>query len=223
MADEKVKEKDDVQVEVAPSASPSTPASSGGGKVELDLDDAPFLREPEEKPLPPVERRSTAPAPVVQEAPKSKKKLIIGGVGLLVVLAAVAVWWFFFRVPPVVVEPPKPEVIVVKPPEAAPMEQDYVYELEPFWVPVKDEKGNTNFLVCRFSTIAKSEMVSKEVEKQLMTVRDAMYYYLRNKSLEFLLAAANRETIKKDLTSVVNSYLTLGQIEDVLVESYLGH
>lgn len=221
MADEKVKEKDDVQVEVAPSASPS--ASSGGGKVELDLDDAPFLREPEEKPLPPVERRSTAPAPVVQEAPKSKKKLIIGGVGLLVVLAAVAVWWFFFRVPPVVVEPPKPEVIVVKPPEAAPMEQDYVYELEPFWVPVKDEKGNTNFLVCRFSTIAKSEMVSKEVEKQLMTVRDAMYYYLRNKSLEFLLAAANRETIKKDLTSVVNSYLTLGQIEDVLVESYLGH
>lgn len=221
MADEKVKEKDDVQVEVAPSASAS--ASSGGGKVELDLDDAPFLREPEEKPLPPVERRSTAPAPVVQEAPKSKKKLIIGGVGLLVVLAAVAVWWFFFRVPPVVVEPPKPEVIVVKPPEAAPMEQDYVYELEPFWVPVKDEKGNTNFLVCRFSTIAKSEMVSKEVEKQLMTVRDAMYYYLRNKSLEFLLAAANRETIKKDLTSVVNSYLTLGQIEDVLVESYLGH
>lgn len=219
MADEKVKEKDDVQVEVAPSASPTT----GGGKVELDLDDAPFLREPEEKPLPPVERRSTAPAPVVQEAPRSKKKLIIGGVGLLVVLAAVAVWWFFFRVPPVVVEPPKPEVIVVKPPEAAPMERDYVYELEPFWVPVKDEKGNTNFLVCRFSTIAKSEMVSKEVEKQLMTVRDAMYYYLRNKSLEFLLAAANRETIKKDLTSVVNSYLTLGQIEDVLVESYLGH
>ena len=218
MADEKVKEKDDVQVEVAPSAS-----ASAGGKVELDLDDAPFLREPEEKPLPPVERRSTAPAPVVQEAPKSKKKLIISGIGLLVVLAGIAVWWFFFRVPPVVVEPPKPEVIVVKPPEAAPVEQDYVYELEPFWVPVKDEKGNTNFLVCRFSTIAKTEVVSKEVEKQLMTVRDAMYYYLRNKSLDFLLAAANRETIKKDLTSVVNSYLPLGQIEDVLVESYLGH
>lgn len=218
MADEKVKEKDDVQVEVAPSAS-----ASAGGKVELDLDDAPFLREPEEKPLPPVERRSTAPAPVVQEAPKSKKKLIISGIGLLVVLAGIAVWWFFFRVPPVVVEPPRPEVIVVKPPEAAPVEQDYVYELEPFWVPVKDEKGNTNFLVCRFSTIAKTEVVSKEVEKQLMTVRDAMYYYLRNKSLDFLLAAANRETIKKDLTSVVNSYLTLGQIEDVLVESYLGH
>lgn len=218
MADEKVKEKDDVQVEVSPSSS-----ASAGGKVELDLDDAPFLREPEEKPLPPVERRSTAPAPVVQEAPKSKKKLIIGGIGLVVILAAVAVWWFFFRVPPVVVEPPKPEVIVVKPPQAAPMQQDYIYELEPFWVPVKDEKGNTNFLVCRFSTIATSEVVSKEVEKQLMTVRDAMYYYLRNKSLEFLLAAANRETIKKDLTSVVNSYLTLGQIEDVLVESYLGH
>lgn len=216
MADEKVKEKDDVQVEVASSAS-----ASAGGKVELDLDDAPFLREPEEKPLPPVERRSSAPV-VVQDPPKSKKKLIISGIALFVVLAAAAVWWFFFRVPPVVVEPPKPEVIVVKPPEAAPMEQDYVYELEPFWVPVKDEKGNTNFLVCRFSTISKSEMLNKEIEKQLMTVRDAMYYYLRNKSLDFLLAAANRETIKKDLTSVVNSYLTLGQIEDVLVESYLG-
>ena len=216
MADDNVKEKDDIQVEVASSA-------AAGGKVELDLDDAPFLREPEEKPLPPVERRSTAPAPVVQQAPKSKKKLIIGGIGLFVVLAATAVWCFFFRVPPPVVEPPKPEVIVVKPPEAAPVEQDFIFELEPFWVPVKDDKGNTNFLVCRFSTIADKEMVNKEIEKQLMTVRDAMYYYLRNKSLEFLLAAANRETIKKDLTSVVNSYLTLGQIEDVLMESYLGH
>ncbi len=217
MADDKVKEKDDIQVEVAPAS------ASAGGKVELDLDDAPFLREPEEKPLPPVERRSSAPAPVVQEAPKSKKKLIIGGIGLFVVLAAAAVWWFFFRVPPPVVEPPKPEVIVVKPPEAAPVEQDFIFELEPFWVPVKDEQGNTNFLVCRFSTIAKKEMVNKEIEKQLMTVRDAMYYYLRNKSLDFLLAVANRETIKKDLTSVVNSYLTQGQIEDVLMESYLGH
>lgn len=216
MADDKVKEKDDIQVEVAA-------PSSGGGKVELDLDDAPFLREPEEKPLPPVERRSSAPAPVEQQAPKSKKKLIIGGIGLFIVLAATAVWWFFFRVPPPVVEPPKPEVIVVKPPEAAPVEQDFIFELEPFWVPVKDDKGNTNFLVCRFSTISKSEMINKEMEKQLMTVRDAMYYYLRNKSLDFLLAAANRETIKKDLTSVVNSYLTLGQVEDVLMESYLGH
>ncbi|WP_297259667.1 flagellar basal body-associated FliL family protein [uncultured Desulfovibrio sp.] len=218
MADDKVKEKSDIQVEVASPAS-----ASAGGKVELDLDDAPFLREPEEKPLPPVERRSSAPAPVVKEAPKSKKKLIISGIGLFVILAATAVWWFFFRVPPPVVEPPKPEVIVVKPPEAAPVEQDFIFELEPFWVPVKDDKGNTNFLVCRFSTISKSEMLNKEIEKQLMTVRDAMYYYLRNKSLDFLLAAANRETIKKDLTSVVNSYLTLGQIEDVLMESYLGH
>lgn len=218
MADDKVKEKKDIQVEVSSSAS-----ASAGGKVELDLDDAPFLREPEAKPLPPVERRSSAPAPVVQEAPNNKKKLVIGGIGLFIVLAATAVWWFFFRVPPPVVEPPKPEVIVVKPPEAAPVDQDFIYELEPFWVPVKDDKGGTNFLVCRFSTISKSEMLNKEIEKQLMTVRDAMYYYLRNKSLDFLLAAANRETIKKDLTSVVNSYLTLGQIEDVLMESYLGH
>lgn len=215
MADDKVKEKDDIQVEVAPPA-------AAGGKVELDLDDAPFLREPEEKPLPPVQRRMSTPVPVVQEAPKSKKKLI-GGIGLLVVMAATAVWWFFFRVPPPVVEPPKPEVIVVKPPQAAPVEQDFIFELEPFWVPVKDEQGNTNFLVCRFSTIAKTEMINKDIEKQLMTVRDAMYYYLRNKSLDFLLDAANRDTIKKDLTSVVNSYLTLGQIEDVLMESYLGH
>ena len=217
MADDKVKEKDDIKVEV------SSSSAAAGGKVELDLDDAPFLREPEEKPLPPVERRSSAPAPVVQEAPNNKKKLVIGGIGLFIVLAATAVWWFFFRVPPPVVEPPKPEVIVVKPPEAAPVDQDFIYELEPFWVPVKDDKGGTNFLVCRFSTISKSEMLNKEIEKQLMTVRDAMYYYLRNKSLDFLLAAANRETIKKDLTSVVNSYLTLGQIEDVLMESYLGH
>lgn len=213
MADDKVKEKEDIQVEVAP---------SGGGKVELDLDDAPFLREPEEKPLPPVQRTSAPPAVVREEPEKSKKKLVIGGVAALIVAAA-AVWWFVFRVPPPVVEPPKPEVIVVKPPEAAPLDQDFIHELEPFWVPVRDNQGNMTFLVCRFSTIAKKEQVNTEIEQQLMTVRDAMYYYLRNKSLDFLLAAANREVIKKDLTSVVNSYLSRGQIEDVLVESYLGH
>lgn len=213
MADDKVKEKENIQVEVAP---------AGGGKVELDLDDAPFLREPEEKPLPPVQGTSAPPAEVREEPKKSKKKLIIGGVGVLIAAAA-ALWWFVFRVPPPVVEPPKPEVIVVKPPEAAPLDQDFIYELEPFWVPVRDSQGNMTFLVCRFSTIAKKELVNTEIEEQLMTVRDAMYYYLRNKSLDFLLAAANREVIKKDLTSVVNSYLTRGQIEDVLVESYLGH
>lgn len=222
MADDKVKEKSDLQVEVAPSGGGKAEVvAAGGGKVELDLDDAPFLREPEEKPLPPVERTSTAPA-VVQEEPKSKKKFIIGGIAALIAVAA-AVWWFVFRVPPPPVEPPKPEVIVVKPPEIPAADKDFVYELEPFWVPVRDDAGNTTFLVCRFSTIAKKEIINKEIEQQLMTVRDAMYYYLRNKTLDFLLEATNRETIKKDLTSVVNSYLIQGQVEDVLVESYLGH
>ena len=53
-------------------------------------------------------------------------------------------------------------------------------------------------------------------------MRDALYFYLSSKSDEFLLNPANTATIKKDLSGVLNDYLTQGRIDDILFESYLN-
>ena len=71
-------------------------------KVELDLDDAPFLVE--QAPPPPA-KTEEAPLQVADEGaepPKKKKKLLIiaAAAGLLVLLVAgAAIWWFVLRTP----------------------------------------------------------------------------------------------------------------------------
>ena len=193
-------------------------------KVELDLDDAPFLQE-QESSAPAV--ADSEPLPVAADAadasPKKKKLLLVlAAAGVLVLaLAAAAVWWFFFRTPPVKPEPVKPEVVVVPTPKEPVAGVDAVKELAPFVIPRSTPQG-ARFLICKFSTVSKSKAVGMEIDHKLIPLRDALYYYLSSKSDEYLLNPANAATIKKDLTGVLNDYLTQGRIEDILFESYLN-
>jgi len=193
-------------------------------KVELDLDDAPFLVEQESQPPAKTEE---GPLQVKEEAPapsKKKKLIIIAGAAALVLLLAIgaAVWWFFLRKPP---PPPpeaiKPEVIVVPTPKTPTAQPDNVKELAPFVIPRQTAKG-ARFLICKFSTVSQSPRVGMEIDHKLIPLRDALYYYLSSKSDEFLLDPANAATIKKDLSGVLNDYLTQGRIDDILFESYLN-
>lgn len=203
-----------------------TPDSGAVKKVELDLDDAPFLKS-DEPPQPPAE--STAEiAPVADEvdgAKKKKKRLLIVaiGIGILLVISA-AVWWFFFHTPPPPPpEGPKPEVIVV-PSTPAPVEPtEHIREFAPFIVPVSDSTGKTAFLVCKFSAITTDAKVNQEMTQRMLPLRDAIYFYLRGKDSSFLLDARNGDGIKKDLLSVFNDYLSQGKLEDIVFESYLSN
>lgn len=210
--------RDEVQVTLSPDA--------GLSKVELDLDDAPFLVDESDEPAQPDDG---APPAVPQEAetasaPSKKKKLLmLAGGGLLLLLAlGAAAWWFFLRVPAPAPEAPKPEVIVVPSKSATTAKPEYVKEFAPFLVERPDGKGGSRFLTCKFSTLTKVPNLDKEMDQKMLSLRDALYYYLRSKDNDFLLAPENVQTIKKDLTSVLNNYLTQGQIEDVLFESYLS-
>lgn len=140
---------------------------------------------------------------------------------MLLALGA-AVWWFFLRVPALPPDVPKPEVIVVPSKPAATTKAEYVKEFAPFLVERPDGKGGSRFLICKFSTLTKVPNLDKEMDQKMLSLRDALYYYLRSKDNDFLLSAENVQTIKQDLTSVLNNYLTQGQIEDVLFESYLS-
>lgn len=194
-------------------------------KVELDLDDAPFLQA-DEPPPPPVPTDGEPPAPV-DEGDKSKRKkrilILAGAAGVLLVAVAVAVWWFFFRTPPPAPPAPlEPEVIVVPSAPTVTDSGEIVRDFAPFIVPVNDNLKETSFLVCKFSAITREPAVNQEMERQRVPLRDAIYYYLRGKDAAFLLDARNGESIKKDLMSVFNDYLTQGKLEDIVFESYLS-
>lgn len=191
-------------------------------KVDLDLDDAPFLKEQESE-TPAVADAKNLPADQTPK-PNSKKKiklLIIGGAAALLLVLGAAVWWFFLRTPPVSPAEIKPEVIVVPSNPTASHPADYVKELAHFVVP-RNVNGVTRFLVCKFSTISKSAGVGAEMDHKMIALRDALYFYLSGKSNDYLLNPDNTVTIKKDLTSILNDYLTQGRIDDVLFESYLN-
>jgi len=58
--------------------------------------------------------------------------------------------------------------------------------------------------------------------RQKMTVlRDAVFYYLRNKNLTFLSDKSNVDELKEDLLSVINQFLSSAQLERLLIEQYV--
>lgn len=208
--------------EIAPGANSPGPATK---KVELDLDDAPFLQTDEPPPPPvPVEDESPAPDADDGNAKRKKKKLLIIAAGCALLLVALAVaWWFFFRTPPPPPAAPlEPEVIVVPNAATNTGPGEIVRDFAPFVVPVSDDMKATSFLVCKFSAITKDPAVNQEMDRQRVPLRDAIYYYLRGKDADFLLDARNGEAIKRDLLSVFNDYLTQGKLEDIVFESYLS-
>lgn len=200
-------------------------ASQVPGKVELDLDDAPFL-QPEEPPAPAPEEHETPEEPAQDGKKRRKKLIIIGGAALAAILAGVAAaWWFFFRgsPPPVVPEAPGPEVVVV-PSTPTPLgPHDIVHEFAVFVVPVNDDRTQTRFLICKFAAISRDQAVDQEMTQQQLSLRDAVYFYLRGKDALWLQDAHNYDTIKKDLMSIFNDYLSQGKLEDIVFESYLSH
>lgn len=214
---------DSLEVLIAEEQAPPMPVK----KVELDLDDAPFLQA-EDKSLPTPTHADVVPDAPEDETDKARRKkkiriLIAGGVGLLLVGAA-AVWWFFFRAPPPAGSPGlEPEVIVVPSTPANVAPSEIVRPFAPFIIPLKEPDGATHFLVCKFSALTKDANINREVDQQRVALRDAIYYYLKSKDSSFLLNARNGPEIKKELLSIFNDYLTQGQLEDILFESYLSN
>ena len=202
--------------------------SRANTKVTLDIEDAPFLKEEE----PPksvtkdlaLDDGMGAGSEDEEAARKKKKKkqMLVGGSVLLLLLLAVGSWWFFLRTPPPVATGPEPEIIKVPsvPKDVKPSE--YLINFLPYWIELPDGKGGVVFLVCKFAAVTRNEVLTQEAQNKMITLRDAVYYYLKNKPYHFLIDPANVPTIKKDLSSVLSGYLAGGQIDDMLFESYLG-
>ncbi|CCO24960.1 flagellar basal body-associated FliL family protein [Maridesulfovibrio hydrothermalis] len=208
------------------------PANKATQKVELDLDDAPFLEdEDEEDDLPeeePEELESIEDAPAEK---KSKSKLLIfGGIGVIILLlSAILLKLFLFSDAPA--PEPEPQAIeettaeIPETPEEVPPPPEEpgisLLRMDPFWIEQEDDKGNTRFLIARFAMTTKDERVVAEYGRKTLTLRDAVYFYLKNKDLQFLADKKNVDRLKKDLLMVINQYIVAGQFDEILFEEYL--
>ncbi|WP_320170410.1 flagellar basal body-associated FliL family protein [Maridesulfovibrio sp.] len=225
-----VSDNDDSGEEITSSAA----ANKATQKVELDLDDAPFLEDEDEEEEIPEEEPEELPQLEAEPAPKkSKTKLfVLIGIGVIILLlSAILIKLFLFSD---ATPPPKQETPIEEPLEQTaeeipaeapppPPEEPGVtlLRMEPFWVEQRDKKSNIRFLIARFALTTTDPQVVAEYGRKTLTLRDAVYFYLKNKDLQFLSDKKNVETLKKDLLMVINQYIVAGQFDEILFEQYL--
>lgn len=203
-------------------------------KVDLDLDDAPFLEdEAEEETPPPAEDAAASPfdEPEAQAKPSRKKLFIIIGAVAFVLVAGVAAYFLFLKktAPPPppqetsapAEEAPPPPVAPTPPPEPPAPKREIVMPMEPFLVELTDAGGRTRFLTIRFTAVTQEPSVELEFKRNRIVVRDAVYYYLKNKNLAFLTDKNNAEALKKDVLSVINQFVGAQPLDNLLIEDYL--
>ena len=195
-------------------------------KVELDLDDAPFLDEEDDE-LPEEEHAEESlekadkpePLPDIEEKPAiefwKNRKIIAGLVTLLLILLFLSLWFIFSR------DKKEHEYPVddVKVAEKEPVFEELI-NFEPFMIELRDDQ-RIQFLFAKFSFPAQSEELAREIRDKSIILRDAIYYYLRNQEPVFLRNEENSDRIKNDTLSVVNQYLSTGSVKDLLIEEYL--
>lgn len=200
-------------------ATGQTGADAPLGKVELDLEGAPFL-EPEapEEPAAKGSLQSTSKTDTLegdserQPGKRSKKRLVMlfGALILgLLLIALVAAYMVFLREPG-----PDPsadyEVVVIPstPPEMPQVQASkFNISWEPFWVEVADPEGEIRFVYCKIMLVTDNQRVALQVVNKDSTMRDAVYYYLRHKPYSFLADLRQLDLLKSELLSIINYYI----------------
>lgn len=200
-------------------------ASKATQKVDLDLDDAPFLEDEEEEEddfeeeeeTPLLEEEEESPQFRLADLLKSKLFFIFAGVVLLLIAVIV---FLLFREP----EAPPPEPVVEAPIVQQPevVEQpEILIRLDPFLIEQRDQSGKIRFLEVRILVSTQEDGLARQFKQETYTVRNALYYYLKNKDLQFLSDKNNSDKLKKELLAIINQYMGFGQFETLLFEQYL--
>lgn len=204
--------------------------SRGTQKVELDLEDAPFLEEEEEVKAEPIKLAAPVSLDAAEEKKpglSKKKKLIILAAAALVLLiaAGITVKVLFFKGKPAPAQQAEHAVPAAPEPDnataAEPVKPDIHVRLEPFWVEQKATQDEVRFLIVRLQLGTKDPAVAKELEMKLMPARNAIFYYLKNKDVHFLTDEENTEKLRNELLLVINQYVTDGKFDTLMFEEYV--
>jgi len=206
-------------------------ASRATQKVDLDLDDAPFLEDEdeeeeeiafEEEETPLLEEEEEKSGFDFKALLRNKLFLIFSGV---VVLLIVVIVYLLIREPAAPPPPPPPPAEETKQEEVVPevVEEtpEILIRLDPFLIEQRDENNKIRFLEVRVVVSTLEDGLARQFKQETYTVRNALYYYLKNKDLQFLSDKKNSEKLKKELLAIINQYMGFGQFETLLFEQYL--
>ncbi|WP_045212052.1 flagellar basal body-associated FliL family protein [Desulfonatronovibrio magnus] len=202
-------------------------------KVELDLDDAPFLEEEDEEAFPEYQKQDDGDDDESHDQADDldgkdagrkgfDKRIIIAGIIALLLLIAIIIF-IFFRPEREPFDPDDPHSIADTMPEFVDFDVEFfedIVHLQSFMIELRDDKS-IQFLFAEFSLPAHNERIYREIKDKQIILRDAIYYYLRNQSADFLNNWDNTERIRSDILSIVNQYLSTGNIQELLIEEYL--
>ncbi len=200
--------------------------SRGTQKVELDLEDAPFLEEEEEE-VQPEPQSLAEPSPALESEAKSspfankKKLVIIAAAVLLLIGAVIAVKFLFFTGKAAHAPTPQAKSQTAANATApAPIPPELQVHLDPFWVEQK-QGDEIRFLIVRILLTTTNQGAVTEYQQKLLPIRNAIFYYLKNKDVQFLSDEQNAERLKSELLLVINQYVADGKFDHLMFEEYV--
>lgn len=247
-----------IDAQPAPEPEPAHAALDNGGvpnpdneatlalqKVELDIDDAPFLTEDEEEQPAPTEEAPLQADAQPAAKPRTtitldrRKLLLIGGL-LALVVVGLALWFFVFRGSPSKPDQaaPQPQVEEKAPEAAAPKQEEHgakkpavavpppppqelTIEMAPFWIEKADAENKLHFVQFQFSLITTSTKLRDDVLDKNNLLRDAIVYYFGHRDYAFLSDTKNIDTLKADIVQVLNQYLGTDQFKTLYIQTFL--
>ncbi len=202
-------------------------ASKATQKVDLDLDDAPFLEDEDEEEDDFIDEEDETPLHEEEEeksgfdfAALLKNKLFLIFVGVILLLIGVIIFLLLREPDAPPPPPPAPVEETLEEPvvEVAP---EILIRLDPFLIEQRDKDNKVRFLEVRVLVSTLDDGLARQFKQETYTVRNALYYYLKNKDLQFLSDKKNSDKLKKELLAIINQYMGFGQFETLLFEQYL--
>jgi flagellar protein FliL len=188
-------------------------------KVELDLDDAPFLDFDQTGAVEPASGDKKKPSdrkeasqeqeqalPETEVISKRPSLALLASAVVAVLLMATAV--IYLLLPAAAPEPPISRDI------------PHLVSFEPFYIEQQGADG-LRFLQCRFAFPAGSAEVERELLTNRLLIRDGLFFYLTRREPAFLTQEEETVSLKRDLLTVINQYLTTGRLDEVLIDEYV--
>ena len=167
----------------------------------------------------------------------NKKLLMIYGGGFLVLILAIGVGAYFFLgekeadVVPLEEQAVEEEIIeeeeeIIEEEEEVIIKKVNIYELEPFFLPIREDGKETGrFISISANLLLSNRVLYKEIDKVLPLVRKNIYNILRRKRpSDFTLERfQTEERIKKEILTACNALLLggTGTITDVFFTRFM--
>jgi len=85
----------------------------------------------------------------------------------------------------------------------------------------KGEGDEIRFLIVRILLTTTDQASVRDFQVKLMPARNAIFYYLKNKDVQFLADEHNAEKLRSELLLVINQYVADGKFDNLMFEEYV--